>query len=87
MNGKPSDTTITKRGLTFIPSISFDGIAIITSVILCSVWFGTLSATVHNHTDQLKHQQEVLEIMSKTQETMSQNIAVLTTLVNERTKR
>ena len=72
--------------MKFNPTISFDGVAVIVACITCSVWFGGLSATVHQHSEQLKRHDEIMQSLSDNQKATSANIAVLTTLVNERTK-
>jgi hypothetical protein len=74
------------RTFTFNPTISFDGIAVIVACVTCAMWFGTLSQTVRNHTEQLQHHGQILETLSESQRLQAQNIAILTTLVNERTK-
>jgi len=73
------------RSLTFNPTISFDGVAIIVACVSCAIWFGGLSQTLKNHTEQLQHHDQILQTLSDSQKLQSQNIAVLTTLVNERT--
>jgi hypothetical protein len=75
-----------RRTLTFNPTISFDGIAIIVSCITCALWFGGLSQTVKQHAEALQHHEQILQTLSDAQRLQSANIAVLQALVNERTK-
>lgn len=42
-----------KKGFSFKPQLSFDGIAIILAVIALAVWVGGLKTTVDNHTQEL----------------------------------
>lgn len=75
-----------KVKVTFNPTISFDGVAIIVACVTASVWFGSLSATIKQHAESIRHIEQIQEAQSESHKIMSQNIAVLTTLVNERTK-
>lgn len=69
----------------FIPTISFDGVAIITACIMCAVWLGSLGTRVSDLEQSQLQQNRIIEQIADAQKTMAQNIAVLTTLVNERT--
>jgi hypothetical protein len=69
----------------FNPTLSWDGVAIIGSCVCALLWFGTLKATIEQHSQTLKHHEELLQSLSEGQKLISQNIAVLQTLVNERT--
>lgn len=57
----------------------------ISACILCVLWFGSMHDTIKQHAEQLKHHEELLQSLSEGQKLISQNIAVLQTLVNERT--
>lgn len=70
----------------FNPTLSFDGVAIMLSCIVALTWFGTLKETVSQHTAALKRHEELIERISEGQKLISQNIAVLQTIVNERTQ-
>lgn len=74
-----------RKVLAFNPTISFDGVAIILSCVMCAIWFGGLSQTVKNHTEQLSRHDNILQTLSDGQRLQSQNIAILTTMINERT--
>ncbi len=87
MNATKEETSGNKRVIFFNNTISWDGISFMVGIITCSVWVGALANTVRNHTELLKHQSEIQEIQSRTMETLSQSVAVLTTLVNERTQK
>jgi hypothetical protein len=71
----------------FNPTLSWDGVAILGSCVICCMWFGTLKETVRQQGESLKHHDQVIESLSEGQKLISQNIAVLQTLVNERTKK
>lgn len=58
----------------------------ITACIVCCVWFGTLKETVREQSETLKKHADLIQSLSEGQKLISQNIAVLQTLVNERTK-
>lgn len=75
------------RPITFNPTISFDGVAIIVVCVSCTLWFGALSTTIREHTENIKHLTQIQETQAQSLRVMSENIAVLTTLVNERTKK
>lgn len=74
------------KRMIFNPTISFDGVAIIASCVACSIWFGALRETVKQHGEQIAHLQNIAETLAQGQNLQSQNIAALTTLINERTK-
>jgi hypothetical protein len=76
-----------KRRFTFISSLSWDGVAIISAVVLCSLWFGSLSREVQNHSDQIKHLTNIYEQLSEAQKIQNANVSALTVLVNERTSK
>jgi hypothetical protein len=82
----PEEPKKTNHRVTFNPSISIDGVAVILACITCSVWFGGLKETVRQHADTLKTHEILMQTLAKSQELTAQNIAVLTTLINERTK-
>lgn len=73
------------KKVTFNPTISFDGVAIIVSCIGCAIWCGGLSEKVSYHTDQLKRHEVIIQTISDAQKLQTQNIAILQTLVSERT--
>lgn len=70
----------------FNPTLSWDGVAIIVACVTSLIWFGTLKETVKQHGEIIKHHEEMIQSLSEGQKLISQNIAVLQTLVNERTK-
>ena len=70
----------------FNPTLSWDGVAILSACVLCCFWFGALSRTVEEHSEELKRHADLIQSLSEGQKLISQNIAVLQTLVNERTK-
>lgn len=57
----------------------------LTACVVCVLWFGSLSDTVKQHTSELQHHTQLIESLSEGQKLISQNIAVLQTIVNERT--
>lgn len=69
----------------FNPTLSWDGVAMITACVLCVLWFGSMRDELTQHRDELKRHAELLQSLSEGQKLISQNIAVLQTLVNERT--
>lgn len=69
----------------FNPTLSWDGVAILTSCVVCCVWFGTLKETVRQQGEALKNHDRLIQTLSDGQTLISQNIAVLQTMVNERT--
>lgn len=69
----------------FNPTLSWDGVAIISACVVCVLWFGALSDTVKQHTAELKHHADLLESLSEGQKLTAQNIAVLQAIVSERT--
>ena len=69
----------------FNPTLSWDGVAVISACVVSLLWFGTLKETVRQHGETLKHHEELIQSLSEGQKLISQNIAVLQTLVNERT--
>jgi len=71
--------------LSFEPKISFDGVSIIIAAITFAVWMGALGNTVKDHGEALRHITQIQETQGEALKVMSQNIAVLTTLVHERT--
>lgn len=75
------------RTMSFNPTISFDGVAIIVACVACCVWFGSLSQTVKEHSETLRHHEQLMEQLAQGQKIQAENIAVLTTLVNERTRK
>jgi len=76
-----------KHKVTFIPTISFDGIAMIVGIITCSIWMGALSQTVRDHSEEIRTLRTILESQAKSQELTDKSLAILSTLVNERTKK
>jgi hypothetical protein len=74
------------KKLTFNPTISFDGVAIILACIGASLWFGAMRETIQAHGQQLRDHARVLQSLADGQQLQSQNIAVLQALINERTK-
>lgn len=79
------DITEKRFKLAFNPTISFDGVAIITATICASLWFGELSARVKQNTDAITRDNELITTLAENQRIQGENLAVLTTLVNERT--
>lgn len=73
------------KNITFNPTISFDGIAILTACVGCSIWFGTLKETVRQQGEAIKHHDQVLQVLSENEKAITANISALTMLVNERT--
>jgi len=69
----------------FNPTLSWDGVAIIGSCACALLWFGTIRETIKQHGEVIKHHEELLQSLSEGQKLISQNIAILQTLVNERT--
>lgn len=69
--------------LTFNPTLSFDGVAIITACIGCAVWFGSLSETVKEHTETLRQHEVTMKTLADTENVMAQNIAVLQAMVSD----
>lgn len=69
----------------FNPTLSWDGVAMLSACVLCVLWFGSMSETIKQHGEILKHHEELIQSLSEGQKLISQNIAVLQTLVNERT--
>ena len=69
----------------FNPTLSWDGVAMLTACVVCVLWFGSLSDTVKQHASELQHHTQLIESLSEGQKLISQNIAVLQTIVNERT--
>jgi hypothetical protein len=82
-----TEATPEKIGFRFISSLSWDGVAIISSIIFCSVWFGSLSRQVQFHEDQIKHLTRIYEEIAAAQRVQAATIQNITTLVNERTTR
>lgn len=70
----------------FNPTLSWDGVAIITACVVCCVWFGSLKETVRQQGEELHHHADLLQTQGEALKLISQNIAVLQTMVNERTK-
>lgn len=68
----------------FNPTLSWDGVAMISACIMCTLWFGSLSDTVKQHSTELQHHEQLIQSLSEGQKLISQNIAVLQTIVNER---
>ena len=69
----------------FNPTLSWDGVAMLGSCVLCVLWFGSMHETIKQHTEILKNHEGSIKSLSEGQKLISQNIAVLQTLVNERT--
>ncbi len=69
----------------FNPTLSWDGVAIISACGMCILWFGSLSDTIKQHSTELKHHEQLIQSLSEGQKLEAQNIAVLQTLINERT--
>lgn len=73
------------KKFSFSPNLSFDGVAIIIGCITCCVWFGSINETIKNHTDTLRRYGDVLQALTEGQKLQAANIAVLQTMINERT--
>ncbi len=70
---------------SFIPTISFDGVAMISFAVIVCIWFGVLKETVREHGETIRHLVQIQETQSETLKVMASQVAVLTALVNERT--
>ncbi len=75
------------KKVAFIPTISFDGIAMLSMFVICVLWFGSIKETVRQHAESIIHIEKIQQTQGEAMQVMAQNIAVLTTLVNERNKR
>ena len=76
-----------KSRIRFNPTISFDGVAIILACIYCALWFGSLSQTIKDHTETLRRHDAMLQTLAEGQKIQAENLSVLSTIVNERTKK
>lgn len=70
----------------FNPTLSWDGVAMIIACCTSLIWFGTLKETVRQHGETLRHHEELIGSLAEGQKLIGQNIAVLQTIINERTK-
>ena len=69
----------------FNPTLSWDGVAMLSACVICVLWFGSMHDRLRQHDEALKRHDELLLSLSEGQKLISQNVAVLQTLVNERT--
>lgn len=57
----------------------------ISACVLCVLWFGSMHDTLNQHAEALKRHDQMIQSLTDGQKLISQNIAVLQTMVNERT--
>lgn len=70
--------------MAFKPQLSFDGVAIMVACATCLIWFGSLSATVRQHSESIKALEAITATLSSTEQAQAANIAVIQTILNER---
>lgn len=70
--------------IQFNPTISIDGVAVISAAVFCALWFGALSQRVNEHERMLTRHEETMRTLANTLQLQQQNIAVLQTIVSNK---
>ena len=68
----------------FNPTLSFDGVAMITACATCCFWFGGLDHRVKQNTDLLKKHDKNIETLSDSVMKNAQTTAVLQQIVQDK---